>query len=102
MVLANARLSEKRWPQARALARPVAAGLSRSLAAVLAQTEADAAAPARRPARPSKGVFGNLKFDVAPDAALLERGRRWRAAPARPVVMFASSREGEEADCFRV
>ena len=44
-----------------------------------------------------QGVFGNLKFDVVPDAAQLARGRAWRARSARPVVMLASSREGEEA-----
>jgi 3-deoxy-D-manno-octulosonic-acid transferase len=41
--------------------------------------------------------MGNLKFDAAPDTAQLERGRAWRARLAKPVVMFASSREGEEA-----
>ena len=43
-----------------------------------------------------RGVLGNIKFDATPDAALLERGRTWRQSMARPVVMFASSREGEE------
>jgi 3-deoxy-D-manno-octulosonic-acid transferase len=47
-------------------------------------------------------VFGNLKFDAAPDALLLERGRQWRAQVGGPVVMFASSREGEEAEFFRI
>jgi 3-deoxy-D-manno-octulosonic-acid transferase len=41
-------------------------------------------------------VMGNLKFDMAPDAALVARGREWRGALGRPVVMMASSREGEE------
>jgi 3-deoxy-D-manno-octulosonic-acid transferase len=45
---------------------------------------------------PVKGVMGNLKFDAAPDALQLERGRAWRAQLTQPVVMFASSREGEE------
>jgi 3-deoxy-D-manno-octulosonic-acid transferase len=37
-----------------------------------------------------------VKFDATPDAALLARGRTWRAASAKPVLMFTSSREGEE------
>jgi 3-deoxy-D-manno-octulosonic-acid transferase len=41
------------------------------------------------------GVLGNLKFDAAPDETLLARGKAWRGP--RPVLMFASSREGEEA-----
>jgi 3-deoxy-D-manno-octulosonic-acid transferase len=100
LVLANARLSEKSLTQARRLAR-----LSRpayaSLAAVWSQTEGDAQRLAQAGAT-VKGVFGNLKFDATPDAAQLERGRAWRAALRLPVIMFASSREGEEAEFFRV
>jgi 3-deoxy-D-manno-octulosonic-acid transferase len=100
LVLANARLSEKSLAQTRRLAR-----LSRpayaSLAAVWAQTEDDAVRLAKAGAT-VKGVFGNLKFDATPDAAQVERGRVWRASAGRSVVMFASSREGEEADFFSV
>ena len=46
---------------------------------------------------PVQAVLGNLKFDVEPDAAQVEQGRTWRTTSARPVVMLASSREGEEA-----
>ena len=48
-------------------------------------------------ARQVQAVLGNLKFDVQPDAALLEQGKAWRAVSQRPVVVLASSREGEEA-----
>jgi 3-deoxy-D-manno-octulosonic-acid transferase len=100
MVLANARLNDKSLATALRLA-----GLSRAtyamLSAVWAQTEGDAQRLARAGAT-VKGVFGNLKFDAAPDESLLERGRQWRAKFGRPVVMFASSREGEEADFFRI
>ena len=94
LVLANARLSAASARNARRLgwlARPA----YRALSAVWAQTEA---AAQRRRARgaPVRAVFGNLKFDATPDAAQIEQGRLWRAAQARPVVMFASSREGEE------
>ncbi|MCJ0762284.1 3-deoxy-D-manno-octulosonic acid transferase [Variovorax terrae] len=100
LVLANARLSESSLRKARGLAwlsRPA----YRALAAVWAQTEADAQR-LRALGAPVQGVFGNLKFDAEPEAAPLARGRAWRAAAGRPVVMFASSREGEEASLFEV
>lgn len=95
MVLANARLSERsahRGKQLSALMRPAA----ESIALVLAQTQADAARLQAAGARHVE-VCGNLKFDVTPDAALLERGVVWRQAAGRPVVLAASTREGEEA-----
>ena len=94
LVLANARLSASSARSARRLAwlaRPAYA----SLAAVWAQTEGDAQR-LRALGAPVRSVFGNLKFDATPDAAQLVRGQGWRAAQARPVVMFASSRDGEE------
>ena len=95
LVLANARLNDKSLHQAQRmawLARPAYA----ALAAVWAQTEADAQR-LRSLGAPVQGVFGNLKFDVVPDAAQLAQGRAWRAPLPRPVVLLASSREGEEA-----
>ncbi|MBT9513412.1 MAG: 3-deoxy-D-manno-octulosonic acid transferase [Acidovorax sp.] len=94
LVLANARFNEKSLHKAQrlsALARPAYGGL----AAVWAQTRDDARR-LRTIGAPVHGVFGNLKFDVVPDAPLLERGRLWRRDAGRPVVMLASSREGEE------
>lgn len=95
MVLANARLSERsarKGARLAALLHPAAA----SLALVLAQTEDDARRLRLAGARDVR-VCGNLKFDLAPDQALVERGRAWRAGLARPVLLFAVSREGEEA-----
>ncbi|NML44867.1 3-deoxy-D-manno-octulosonic acid transferase [Ramlibacter sp. G-1-2-2] len=95
LALANARLSEKSLRGARRLprlSRPAYGGLR----AVWAQTETDARRLAQAGAT-VQGVFGNLKFDAAPAPEQLERGRGWRALQDRPVVMFASSREGEEA-----
>ncbi|OYX10811.1 MAG: 3-deoxy-D-manno-octulosonic acid transferase [Acidovorax sp. 32-64-7] len=95
LVLANARFnatSLRKSQRLGALARPAYGGLT----AVWAQTDADAERLQRMGA-PVQGVFGNLKFDVVPDAAQRARGRAWRARSARPVVMLASSREGEEA-----
>jgi 3-deoxy-D-manno-octulosonic-acid transferase len=96
LALANARLSPKSLAQARRLAR-----LSRpaygALRAAWAQTEADARRLREVGARVD-GVFGNLKFDASPDRGQLQQGRDWRSTSPRPVVMFASSREGEEAE----
>ncbi len=95
LALVNARLSEKSQRQAQRLAwlaRPAYAALT----AVWAQTELDAQR-LRHLVAPLQGVFGNLKFDVVPDAAQLAQGRAWRAHSPRPVVLLASSREGEEA-----
>lgn len=94
LVLANARLNEKSLRQALRLA-PLARPAYRGLAAVWAQTAEDAAR-LRSIGAPVRGVFGNLKFDVVPDPALLAQGRAWRSQAARPVVLLASSREGEE------
>jgi 3-deoxy-D-manno-octulosonic-acid transferase len=94
VVLANARMSEKsargyeRWP---GLTRPAFA----SLAAVCAQSAADAER-LRALGAAQVAVTGNLKFDVAPDAGQLAAGRAWRAALGRPVLLLASTREGEE------
>lgn len=95
LVLANARMSDKSARQAKRLAwlaRPAFGALT----AVWAQTQADAAALTDLGAR-VQGVFGNLKFDAEPNPAQCAMGQAWRAQAARPVVMLASSREGEEA-----
>jgi 3-deoxy-D-manno-octulosonic-acid transferase len=95
MVLANARLSEKslrRGLRLDALMRPAA----QSLALVLAQTDADAKRLRQAGGRDVQ-VCGNLKFDMAPDEALLVRGRTWRSAASRAVVLAAVTREGEES-----
>ena len=100
LVLANARMSDKSMRQAQRLAR-----LSRpafaALTAVWAQTAADAQRLAQLGAT-VQGVFGNLKFDAAPNAAQLATGRAWRQQAGRPVLMFASSREGEEAALLKI
>jgi 3-deoxy-D-manno-octulosonic-acid transferase len=100
LALANARLSPKSLAQARRLAR-LARPAYGALRAVWAQTEDDARRLADAGATVT-GVFGNLKFDAAPDPLQLAQGRRWRDVLRRPVVMFASSREGEEVEFFRL
>jgi 3-deoxy-D-manno-octulosonic-acid transferase len=94
MVLANARLSARsargyaRW---RALTRPAFAAFGQ----VLAQSQADAARLAQCGARAVQ-VSGNLKFDVAVDVQQLREGEAWRARQGKPVIVAASTREGEE------
>ncbi|HEX7686194.1 MAG TPA: 3-deoxy-D-manno-octulosonic acid transferase, partial [Burkholderiaceae bacterium] len=99
MVLANARLSEKsarKGDRLAALMRPAAAAVTE----VLAQT-ADDAERLREAGAPSVALCGNLKFDVQPPQALVARGRQWREALGRPVVLAAITRDGEEAELLR-
>ena len=94
IVMANARLSERsarqgqRWS---ALMHPAA----QRLALVLAQT-ADDARRLRDAGALRVMVSGNLKFDMTPPPGLLAQGQQWRQALDRPVVLAASTREGEE------
>lgn len=100
LVLANARLNDKslqsglRWGL---LSRPA----YRNLNAVLAQSQADAVRLVQLGA-PVQAVLGNLKFDVPPQPDALALAQVWRSqwhiqGRPRPVVMLASTREGEEA-----
>jgi 3-deoxy-D-manno-octulosonic-acid transferase len=95
VMLANARLSEKsargyaKWPR---LFRPAFG----ALAAACAQSEADAVR-LRELGAAQANATGNLKFDVIPDAARLLEGAALRTELARPVLLLASTREGEEA-----
>ena len=94
LLLVNARMSEKslhkalRWPS---LMKPAYAGLS----AVLAQTQDDARRLQLLGAQVSN-ITGNLKFDATPEPAQVMVGQQWRATCTKPVLMLASSREGEE------
>ena len=94
LVLVNARMSEKSMRQAQRLSwlsRPAYQGLS----AVLAQTPADAERLKHLGADVT-AVLGNLKFDAKPEAAQLAQALLWKQQLTRPVVLFTSSREGEE------
>jgi 3-deoxy-D-manno-octulosonic-acid transferase len=99
LVLVNGRLSEKSLQQALRMA-PLSRPAYGALSAVYAQTELDASR-FRQLGAPVAGVFGNLKFDATPDAGQLAQGRAWRQALAQPVLMFASSREGEEDEFLK-
>jgi 3-deoxy-D-manno-octulosonic-acid transferase len=95
LLLANARLSAKSERQGRRFAALLHPALGR-FDAVLAQTEADAARLRASGARAVQ-VAGNLKFEITLRDELLARGRAWKAALGRPVLLAAVTREGEEA-----
>ena len=84
VLLANARLSERSalgYLRFESLARPAIGSLG-----------------ARR-----VEVTGNLKFDSTPDEARNAAGRAWRERLGRPVLLLASTRDGEEKlllDCL--
>lgn len=96
VALVNARLSARsltRGERLRGLLSPAAAALSWTGA----QTDADAARLGSLGACPVD-VTGSLKFDVVPQPGQLAQGAHWRAQfGARPVLLLASTREGEEA-----
>lgn len=96
LCLLNARMSEKSWRQATRwswLSAPAYRGLS----LVLAQSATDAQRLQRLGCQDVR-VVGNLKFDVAVSGQAQALAARWQGVlSARPVVMLASTREGEEA-----
>ncbi|MGH8746601.1 MAG: 3-deoxy-D-manno-octulosonic acid transferase, partial [Burkholderiales bacterium] len=96
VILANARMSRKSargYGRFACLTRPAFA----SLAAVCAQ-DRSAVRRLRRLGAPNVALTGNLKFDVVPDPAKVEEGRAFRTAlRGRKVLLWASTREGEEA-----
>lgn len=96
VMLANARLSAR---SARRYARvPALTELTmKALSAIGAQSAADAARLTQLGAR-RVTVTGNIKFDITPPPAMLTLGQTLRERiGTRPVVLAASTREGEEA-----
>ncbi|MFT3802284.1 MAG: lipid IV(A) 3-deoxy-D-manno-octulosonic acid transferase [Burkholderiaceae bacterium] len=92
----NVRLSERSLRKAERYGALIRDALAR-IDTVAAQTDEDAARLGRL-GRRQVAVTGNLKFDVTPADAMRERGAAWRQALAgRPVVLAASTRDGEEA-----
>jgi 3-deoxy-D-manno-octulosonic-acid transferase len=94
--LLNARVSPttgKRLAQLDFISTPVL----KSLTTLICQTQADDTV-FQQLGRPADAVCGNLKFDVALKPELVSVGKTWRqATQAEQIVLFASSREGEEA-----
>jgi 3-deoxy-D-manno-octulosonic-acid transferase len=103
VALVNARLSERSLRRGRRLGG-LMTDAARAISLVAAQTEADAARIASLGA-PRVAVTGSIKFDVVPAPGALEIGAMLRARFAdRPVLLCASTREGEEAlilDAYR-
>jgi 3-deoxy-D-manno-octulosonic-acid transferase len=95
LLLANARLSEKS-ARGYELVAPLTRTALAGLAAVSAQTREDAARLEHLGAGGVE-VTGNLKFDVALAPHLLALGAEFkRQIGPRPVLLAASTREGEE------
>jgi len=95
--LVNARLSDKSfrgYHRFGALAREAL----EALMAISAQTTDDARRLETLGARDVR-VTGNVKFDITPPRELVETGMRWRQGygASRPVLLAASTRDGEEA-----
>ncbi|MFA9217925.1 MAG: lipid IV(A) 3-deoxy-D-manno-octulosonic acid transferase [Sphingomonadaceae bacterium] len=96
VVLANARLSERSLRKAQRFGQ-LMLDAARGIALVAAQTEADAAR-VRSLGVPNVAITGSIKFDVVVPEMALATGAALRAAiGARPVLLCASTREGEEA-----
>jgi 3-deoxy-D-manno-octulosonic-acid transferase len=96
LYLVNARLSERSlrgYQRSGALARDAMRGFY----VIAAQSEADAAR-LRMLGAERVNVTGNLKFDLEVPALQIEQGQALRrSVGARPVLLVASTREGEEA-----
>ena len=100
VALVNARLSERSLRRGQRFGT-LMSGAARAITVVAAQTEDDAAR-IRSLGAPRVAVTGSIKFDVLPPQAALELGAWLRARMGaslgeRPVLLCASTREGEEA-----
>jgi 3-deoxy-D-manno-octulosonic-acid transferase len=96
VALVNARLSERSLRRGRRFGGLMMAA-ARGITVAAAQTEADAARIASLGA-PRVAVTGSIKFDVVPPDSALRTGAMLRSRfAARPVLLCASTREGEEA-----
>jgi 3-deoxy-D-manno-octulosonic-acid transferase len=96
VALVNARLSERSLRRARRF-DTLLGQAARQITLVAAQTQDDAARLQSLGAT-SLIVTGSLKFDITPPAAMLAAGAALRAQIGpRPVLLCASTREGEEA-----
>ena len=94
LVLANARLSERSLRRMRWLPSLMKPAMN-SFLEIWAQTNEDADRLKTTGGNDIR-VLGNLKFDIHPPASLMQRGAHLKQRTPKPVVMLASSREGEE------
>ena len=96
LYLINARLSEASRARYRRFPSLARESMER-LTATAAQTDDDAQRLAGLGAR-QVTITGNLKFDIVPPEDQLRLGRDWRQryGTSRPVLLAASTRDGEE------
>jgi len=95
VALVNARLSERSLRKAERLSA-LMGDAARGFSCVAAQTEADAER-LRKFGAPNVHVTGSIKFDVTPPEQALATGAALRSLVGnRPVLLCASTREGEE------
>lgn len=94
VLLVNGRLSEKSLNQASRFSYLLKPAMAR-LTKVLAQSEADAKRLILAGAK-DVVITGNLKFDYVPNLAQIRTARELKKNTTRPVVLLASTREGEE------
>lgn len=94
LCLVNARLSAKSLRQSQRLAW-LALPAFQALAAIWPQTEDDAQR-LRLLGATVQSPLGNLKFDTTPDSDQCAQGLALRQSVGKPVLIFASSRDGEE------
>jgi 3-deoxy-D-manno-octulosonic-acid transferase len=96
VALVNARLSERSLKKGRKLSALISKAAG-ALACVAAQTDADADRLHQLGARDVQ-VTGSIKFDVEPPPESLQKGAALRRQiGSRPVLLCASTRDGEEA-----
>ena len=94
LCLVNARLSAKSLRQSQRLAW-LALPSFQALAAIWPQTQDDAQR-LRLLGATVQPPLGNLKFDTTPDSDQCAQGLALRQSVGKPVLIFASSRDGEE------
>lgn len=94
--LINARVSPRTGERLRKL-RWLSQPVLNALDVIACQTDSDAVVFSELE-RPVNAVTGNLKFDVSLKPNLLALGEQWKISlGAEAVLVFASSREGEES-----
>ena len=95
LVLANARLSEKSYRQAMKFPR-LMSGAMHQFDLVCAQAQSDKERLEAMTAQ-NVTVTGSLKFDIQAPKAALDLAANWKKSWPDPVVLLASTRDGEEA-----
>ncbi len=96
LALVNARLSERSLKKGKKI-RSIMNEAARGFSVVAAQTETDADRLGQFGAG-NIAVTGSVKFDIEPSATALVKGMKLRECIGnRPVLMCASTRNGEEA-----